>query len=77
MLPLASSMLTKRVGAANLFIAAGVMLPQIIVALLSPSLGTPPSAAADRRPAGAGRLDSNTERNRECVFSYYGFAGHE
>ncbi len=40
MLPLAGSMLTKRVGdAASLLIAASIVLPQIIVALLSPSLG--------------------------------------
>jgi MFS family permease len=40
MLPLASSALTARAGsAANLFIAACIVLPQAVVAVLSPSIG--------------------------------------
>jgi len=40
LLPLASSALTKRAtGEANLFIAACIVLPQILVALLSPTVG--------------------------------------
>ena len=40
LLPLASSALTKRAtGEANLFIAACIVLPQIMVALLSPTVG--------------------------------------
>jgi MFS family permease len=40
LLPLVSSALTKRVtGAANLLIAACIVLPQIMVALLSPTVG--------------------------------------
>jgi predicted MFS family arabinose efflux permease len=46
MLPLAGSTLTKRAGGeAALFIAACIVLPQIVVALLSPSVG----ALAERR----------------------------
>ncbi|HEX4573324.1 MAG TPA: MFS transporter [Dongiaceae bacterium] len=46
MLPLAGSTLTKRGGgAAALFIAASIVLPQIVVALISPSVG----ALAERR----------------------------
>ena len=46
LLPLASTALTKRAtGEANLFIAACIVFPQILVALLSPSVGK----LADRR----------------------------
>ena len=46
MLPLAGSSLTKRAGAeAALFIAASIVLPQIVVAILSPTVG----AMAERR----------------------------
>ena len=52
MLPLASTALTKRAGGeASLLIAACIVLPQLMVALLSPRFGW--LAEATRAPAGA------------------------